>query len=149
MAGFGCPPRLRLLGVDAACSATDDQELVAIAVRDQRIVLTRDRELLKRRAVTHGYFVRNTQPLQQTVEVLQRYGLRAVQPFSRCLVCNGELRAVPKALVEARVPPRTREHYQAFWICDACGQVYWRGSHWNRLRRLADSVFAPCRDDIA
>jgi uncharacterized protein with PIN domain len=141
---------LRLLGFDSACrDGAGDQTLASLAARDQRIVLTRDRELLKRRTVMHGYFVRSTQPLQQVAEVLRRYGVRVVEPLSRCARCNGELRAVAKAAVESRVPPRTRQYYQDFWICDRCGQVYWRGSHWSRLRRLVDSALAQSADYVA
>lgn len=107
--------QLRLLGFDSARPAgVDDKKLVALAAQDHRIVLTRDRELLKRRGVTHGYFVRNTQPLRQVIEV----------------------RSVPKAVIEGLLPPRTPEQYDECWICDTCGQRYWRGWHWARLQEL-------------
>jgi uncharacterized protein with PIN domain len=142
--------RLRLVGLDTACPATaDDDALAATAAREARVVLTRDRELLKRRAVTHGYFVRETQPQRQLVEVLQRYGPLPVEPFSRCLRCNGELHDVPKAAVEAILPPRTREYYEHFRICEICERVYWQGSHWSRLQRLVDAALRESRGRVA
>ncbi|HXH07949.1 MAG TPA: Mut7-C RNAse domain-containing protein [Vicinamibacterales bacterium] len=124
---------LRLVGLDAACpAAAGDDTLASLAPAEARILLTRDRELLKRRAVVHGYFVRETRPHRQLVEVLRRFE-PPVRPFSRCLRCNGELDPVEKAVVEPQLPPRTREHYRDFLRCRGCGRVYWRGAHWARL----------------
>jgi len=89
---------LRLLGFDTRyCNTYTDPEIVAIARREHRIILTRDTNLLKRRTVTHGYWVRATDPIDQAREVLQRFDLREqVLPFSRCLRCNGRLQPVDK-----------------------------------------------------
>jgi uncharacterized protein with PIN domain len=133
--------RLRLLGIDALCpAACDDDALATMAARDTRILLTRDRELLKRRAIAHGYFIRETEPHRQVFEVLQRYGPVDVEPFSRCIRCNGELRDVAKRIVEPILPPRTRDHYEQFRMCRECGRVYWQGSHWPRLQRIVDDA---------
>ncbi len=133
--------RLRLLGLDAACRAgADDDALAALASREARVLLTRDLQLLKRRSVTYGHFVRETDAQRQLVEVLRRYGPMPFAPFSRCLRCNGELHAVPKAAIETMLPPLTRRHYDDFQICAACGRVYWRGSHWFRLQRAVDAA---------
>jgi hypothetical protein len=99
--------------------------------------LTRDRGLLKRRVVSHGYWMRAAAPRQQLVEVLQRFG-PTLAPFTRCLRCNNELRDVPKSSVESRLEPRTREYYQRFQECPGCHRVYWAGSHWQRLTRLVE-----------
>jgi uncharacterized protein len=141
--------RLRLVGLDAECPAgVDDKVLAEIAARERRILLTRDRELLKRRIVMHGYFVRETQPDRQLVEVLQRYGPPALEPFSRCLRCNGELQDVSKAAVEPLLLPKTREHYEHFQICRDCGRVYWEGSHWTRLQHAVDAALHELRGHV-
>jgi uncharacterized protein with PIN domain/sulfur carrier protein ThiS len=104
---------LRLLGFDAVWrnDLTDD-ELAAISVEEKRILLTRDRGLLKRAKVTHGYLVRETDRRRQIVEVLRRFDLfGAIAPFGRCLACNGVLGPVAKAKVEQRLAPRTRRDY--------------------------------------
>jgi len=133
--------RLRLLGLDATCPAgARDDELARLAASEERILLTRDREVLKRRIVAHGSFIRETRPHRQLVEVLERYGPLALAPFSRCVRCNGELHEVPKAAVESRLPPLTREHYDRFHTCRGCGRVYWQGSHWTRLVRAVGAA---------
>jgi uncharacterized protein with PIN domain len=138
--------RLRLLGLDAACPAgADDDTLATLANLEARVLLTRDRQLLKRSAVTYGYFVRDTRPQRQIVEVLRRYGPMTLAPFSRCLRCNGELHAVPKSAIETMLPPLTRQHYEDFHLCAACGRVYWRGSHWIRLQQAVDAALRASR----
>lgn len=110
------------------------------------MLLTRDRGILKRAAVTHGSYVRETEPIRQVVEVLRRYELfDAVEPFGRCLVCNGVLQAVPKAEVEHLLPPRTRRDHQEFRRCAGCGRVYWKGSHHDRLRAVVEQILAQGR----
>jgi len=132
---------LRLAGLDTAYpEGADDRALADLAHREGGILLTRDRGLLKRRNVAHGYFVRETHPHRQFVEVLSRFGSLDLQPFARCLRCNEVLRAVPKSAVDAALQPRTRHHYDQFQTCDGCGRVYWRGSHWKRLKHALDTA---------
>jgi len=101
--------------------------------------LTRDRALLQRRIITHGYFVRAVRPRLQVPEVLSRFDLyRLVAPFSRCIRCNGTLQDVDKATVEDRLEPKTRKYFDTFRICTGCGQIYWQGSHYERSMRLVD-----------
>jgi len=139
---------LRLLGFDAWWSSdADDDELVAVSTRQQRILLTRDRGLLKRAAITHGYYVRQTDRRRELVEVLRRFDLvGAVIPFTRCLACNGVLTPVAKETVVDRLPPRTERDYHEFAACADCGRVYWRGSHYDRLAALVDEVCRAADD---
>ena len=141
--------RLRLVGLDTAYRAdADDAALADLACREGRILLTRDRGLLKRRLLAHGYFVRETHPRRQFVEVLRRFGPLDLRPFSRCLRCNGLLREVPKAEVDSALLPRTRQHYSRFEKCSGCGRIYWKGSHWERLTRtIAAAVGEAGRQD--
>ncbi|WP_135452753.1 Mut7-C RNAse domain-containing protein [Mycobacterium sp. DL99] len=133
---------LRLLGLDVWWSNdADDQSLADISVEQQRILLTRDRGLLKRRAITHGLFVHSQLPEQQTLEVLRRLDLRRrVAPFTRCVRCNGKLAAVPKEAVMERLEPLTRRYYDEFSHCPDCGQIYWPGTHFARLNKLVDRL---------
>lgn len=129
---------LRMLGFDALfyghCS---DARLVEISLQQQRIVLTRDLDLLKRRALTHGYYVRATRPLKQIEEVIRRLQLQnSFTPFSRCTVCNGTLVKVEKEKVAEQVPHSSLKHFCEFKRCSNCGRVYWKGSHYERMRRL-------------
>ncbi len=122
---------LRLLGFDTVyANDAADEELARIASADGRIVLTRDRGLLKRKEVTRGYCVRSTDAREQLREVVRRFDLAGlIDPFTRCVHCNGLLRDVPKEQVLDRLLPHTREEYDRFRMCESCGQVYWQGSH--------------------
>jgi len=127
--------RLRLLGFDVAYRNTaTDPEVVETALAEQRSILTQDRGILKLKKVTHGYLVRSPHVHEQVVEVLRRFDLLArIDPFSRCTQCNGLIRAVDKAEVEGDLPPKTREYYHEFFRCEACGKVYWKGTHFSRM----------------
>jgi uncharacterized protein len=133
---------LRLLGFDTLYrNDTPDDVLAGISSSEGRILLTRDRGLLKRSQVTHGYCVRETDPRRQLAEVVRRFDLsRSIVPFQRCMCCNGVLQPVPKEEVSDRLPPRTRELHEEFHVCEACDRVYWKGSHYQEMRQLIDQV---------
>ena len=135
---------LRLLGFDAVYeNDLDDPEIVARSLAEHRIILTRDRGLLKRGEVTHGYWVRSQEPVTQAREVVARFDLaRQAAPFRRCLVCGGCLEAVEPAAVTDEVPPRVAEAHDRFWRCTGCGKIIWRGSHVRRLRATLDAILA-------
>jgi len=130
--------RLRLLGFDCAyANDVADDELVEVSTTERRILLTRDRFLLRRRAVTHGCLLRSDQPDEQVHEVVRRFQLAAsIEPFTRCPACNGVLMLVEKSEIEHRLPPKTRRFYDDFRTCPDCGRDYWRGAHRGRLERM-------------
>lgn len=132
---------LRMVGFDTLYdNGFADDEIERIAVAQGRIVLTRDRDLLKRRRITHGCYLHALQPQQQLREVFARLDLaRSVRPFTLCLNCNAVLHDVTKAEVEHLLPPQVRELYHRFSRCDVCGRVYWEGTHWERMRTLVDA----------
>ncbi|MFP4114411.1 MAG: Mut7-C RNAse domain-containing protein [Spirochaetota bacterium] len=134
---------LRLLGFSATYEKDQaDAALVALASREQRILLTRDREILKRSLVSRGYYVRSSVPEEQAAEVVARFDLAAIaRPFSRCTACGGALRPATSDEVEANVPPRSREAYDEFFVCARCGKAFWRGSHWEELRSKIERIF--------
>jgi uncharacterized protein with PIN domain len=127
---------LRMLGFDTLYDRhAGDRELAEVAARG-RILLTRDRGLLKRNTVTHGYCVRSKRPMDQTVEVLRRFDLVSqINPFVRCLHCNGMLEPVEKEKVEHRLEENTMRSYEEFALCQACDRVYWKGSHYDAMKR--------------
>ena len=134
---------LRLLGFDTLYNnAWHDAELAEIAASgDKRILLTRDYGLLKRKQVTHGYFVRNDKPELQVQEILSRFHLhQAVQPFSRCTQCNGLIQAVAKEQVLERLPHRVAAAFDRFSACMDCKRVYWQGSHYDHMQRIIDEL---------
>jgi len=135
--------RLRLFGFDAAYrNDWSDAQLAEIGPRERRIVLTRDRGLLMRRAITHGYYVRATRPDLQLLEVLRRFDLGgSLRPLTRCLDCNGELCTVtPEHIDPASVPPDVEARQLPLVRCSDCRRVYWEGSHVLRLRSVIAEV---------
>lgn len=136
---------LRLLGFDALYrNDFTDAQVAQIGSQEHRVVLTRDRALLKQKIITHGYFVRAVKPHEQVREVLGRLDLyRILRPFTRCLRCNGELEVVDKETVLDQLEPKTRQYYERFRRCKACGQAYWRGSHFKRMEKLCEYLATP------
>ena len=139
---------LRLAGFDAEYrNDFADAELVERAVADRRILLTRDRGVLKHTAVTHGYAVRSTVPADQFREVLRRFDLFGrVAPFTRCLQCNFLLVETDATEVSSRIPPRVRARHTTFRMCQGCGRVYWAGTHHDRLSTFLRTALTegPC-----
>ena len=133
---------LRLLGFDTLYrNDYGDHELARIAAAEERVLLTRDRGLLKHKLVVYGCCVRETDAQQQVVSVLRRYRLgAAVQPWQRCIHCNGLLHAVEKSAVFDRLEPKTKLYYNEFQQCEVCGQVYWQGSHFARMAGFVETV---------
>ncbi len=126
---------LRILGFDTRYrNDFADAEIVRIAAAERRIVLTRDLGILKHNAVSHGAFLRATDPRRQLEEVLERFDLwRRVRLFGRCSHCNGVLAAATPADAARQVPEGVLARYRRFYRCAGCGQVYWEGSHYERM----------------
>lgn len=142
---------LRLCGFDTLYrnDYTDDR-IATLSAEQERILLTRDRDVLKRRIVSHGYFVRDDDPRQQLREVIDRFDLGdTASPFSRCAMCNGALRDVDKAAIMHRLEAGTRRHYDTFRECAECGRLYWRGSHIRGIERMLVELRADDRNDPA
>jgi uncharacterized protein with PIN domain len=118
-----------------------DDGIAVILAEDPRILLTRDRRLLMRKVVQYGYCLRSLEPPQQLVEVVRRFDLAdKIAPLHRCLRCNHPLQPVSKETVLDRLEPLTKIHFDEFSLCPACDQVYWKGSHVERMERLIESV---------
>lgn len=133
---------LRMLGFDCFYDTTfDDAQLAQIAQRDGRILLSRDRRLLMRKTISEGYCLRSLNPIEQLTEVIQRFDLagRAL-PFHRCLRCNHPLESVSKESILDRLEPLTQQYFDEFHICPACRQIYWKGSHFEKMQKLVEEI---------
>ncbi|MFH8747758.1 Mut7-C RNAse domain-containing protein [Streptomyces rimosus] len=133
--------RLRLLGVDAAYESTDigDPALAARSAAERRVLLSRDRGLLRRRENWAGAFVYSDRPDEQLRDVLSRFAPE-LAPWTRCTACNGLLKEAEKGTVEERLEGGTRRTYDVFAQCTACGRVYWQGAHHARLEAVVDAA---------
>jgi uncharacterized protein with PIN domain/sulfur carrier protein ThiS len=134
--------RLRLLGFDTAYrNDYDDAEIIRIGREERRTILTRDRALLKYKNVTRGYWIRAAQPREQLLEVLARFDLFSqMRAFERCTVCNGAIEHVDKDAIQDRLEPLTNAHYDEFVCCKDCGRLYWKGSHYQRMKQDIDKL---------
>ncbi|HLH00616.1 MAG TPA: Mut7-C RNAse domain-containing protein [Bryobacteraceae bacterium] len=136
---------LRMLGFDSVYERSrDDAILARISADEHRILLTRDRGLLKHGAVTHGYWVRETNSRRQIGEVMDRFSLAAAaRPFTRCMACNGVLKPVSKDEARSAVPERALDHYDEFRRCSQCVRIFWKGSHYARMQRWIAELTGP------
>lgn len=139
---------LRMLGLDVAYDReADDHAIVARANSERRIILTRDKGILKHGGVTHGHWVRSMHPREQVGEVLRALDLRGrIDPFTRCMECNGALAPAPRAEVAAHLPSSVLERQDRFARCPECGRIYWEGSHYDRMCEWIDDLLGeePC-----
>jgi len=136
---------LRIMGFDTLYDPRwNDGQLLAITRNEGRVLLTRDRELAGRAGV-RSLLVKCLALEDRLRQVVQGLGLRVDRPFSRCLLCNRPLDAIPKEHVGERVPPRVFRSFDEFWICCTCGRIFWKGSHWERMRAvlLAEKLICP------
>lgn len=127
---------LRMLGFDTLHeNAYDDAEIRRLAMAERRVVLTRDRDLLKCRDILAGCYVHARRPEAQLAEVAGRYRLAArARPFSRCLRCNLPLERADRDAVLALLPESVAQAHREFFRCAGCGRVYWPGSHYERMQ---------------
>ncbi|MDX3588482.1 Mut7-C ubiquitin/RNAse domain-containing protein [Streptomyces europaeiscabiei] len=129
--------RLRLLGVDAAYESTDigDPALATRSAAEQRVMLSRDRGLLRRRELWAGAYIYSTQPEEQLRDVLDRFAPE-LRPWTRCTACNGLLKPATKEEVADRLEGGTQKSYDVFAQCEACGRAYWKGAHHEQLEAI-------------
>jgi uncharacterized protein with PIN domain len=137
---------LRLMGYDARFfDGGDDGELVAIALEENRVIVTRDTRIMKRRLVTKGrlqaLLISSDQPELQIRQLIASLHLDIeFAPFSRCLECNRPLVERKKAELEKLVPPYVFKTQEQFRQCPACGRIYWRGTHWRAMTRRLEGL---------
>ena len=135
---------LRLLGFDTTWQKDlDDVTIIDIACKEQRIILTRDKGILRNGRVTHGYWVRATEPLVQLEEVIAALNLGcAPKAYSRCMQCNGELHSISRMQAYRAVPLQVFLVFREFTRCPSCDRVYWRGSHGKKLKAIIERAKA-------
>ncbi|MBN1300599.1 MAG: Mut7-C ubiquitin/RNAse domain-containing protein [Melioribacteraceae bacterium] len=123
---------MRMLGFDVFYeNYLTDEQISDIAKKEKRCVLTRDVGILKRTEVERGYWLRNTDPDLQIVEVIDRFHLTgSIKEFTRCISCNGKLLEIDKELIKDEVPQKVLDQYNLFYYCRDCGKIYWKGSHY-------------------
>jgi uncharacterized protein len=131
---------LRALGLDTICEPSlQGEELIARALKENRIILSRGTSLLKRKEVTHGMNIHQENQEAALAEVLSRVDLyQSIRPFSRCLLCNATLQSIPQNEVLKKIPPKVAEWCHHFTSCSGCQRIYWPGSHYARICKILE-----------
>ena len=137
---------LRLLGFDVAYEQNaSDRQLLDLMIRETRALLTRDRRLLMHAIVQHGYCPRSQNAEEQAIEVIRRFRLfELIDPFTRCLRCNVRLEGAAKAEIIEKLEPLTKIYYDQFRRCPGCKQIYWAGSHFEKLQKRLEAIRKQC-----
>jgi uncharacterized protein len=145
----GLARHLRMLGFDAVFrNDFADDEIARISASEKRVLLTRDVAVLKRKEITHGYYVRATDPVEQASEIVRRFDLAgSLRSLSRCLECNEPLEAVAVEEVRDLLPEAPLREHNTFSRCRVCGRVYWPGSHYSRMRKRIDEILQRAQAD--
>ncbi|MGC0329821.1 uncharacterized protein with PIN domain [Streptomyces sp. SAI-170] len=135
--------RLRLLGVDTAYESTDigDPALATRSAAEQRVMLSRDRGLLRRRELWAGAYIYSTRPEEQLRDVLDRFDPE-LRPWTRCTACNGLLREATKDEVADQLEHGTQRTYDVFAQCRDCGRAYWKGAHHDQLEAIVEGALS-------
>jgi len=134
--------KLRLLGFDTYFESNlDDNEIIRMSLAEDRIVLSRDKELINNSRITQGYRILSSDPREQIREVMIRFNLQNnLNPFSRCIDCNGMIENVSKESVNEYLPPKTRQYFDEFFRCHDCGKIYWEGSHYENMKKQIQNL---------
>jgi uncharacterized protein len=133
---------LRLCGFDTLYGmALTDRAIINLSLAEDRIILSRDKELLQNRHVIQSYRIMSAEPVEQLKEVLNRFDLMNIlHPFTRCTICNGEVASVIKEEIDKVLQPKTRNYYNDFKKCTSCGNIYWEGSHYEKMKKFVNSL---------
>lgn len=134
---------LRMLGFDCLYrNNLKDDEIIKLSTEQQRIILTRDKGILRNKKVTHGYYLRSDNPKEQLKEIIRRFDLKPqIKPFSRCMNCNGLLESISKEEVRDILEENTRKYYNEFYRCRSCRNIYWKGAHYQKMQEWVAELF--------
>ncbi len=139
---------LRMMGYDSVFfDGENDSRMVARAVAEDRVILTRDTEIMKRRAVTSGrlraVLIESEQPEVQIRQLMDTLHLeRQFRPFTLCLECNQPLVEKGMEEVKNRVPPYVYQTQSQYMECPVCHRIYWRGTHWQSMLKKLEKLLA-------
>jgi len=133
---------LRMTGFDVLYENNfEDDEIVKISLEEKRAILTKDRGILKRNEVTHGYWVRSSKVKEQVVEIIKRFDLKKlIKEFTRCIECNSMLESISKNEIINDLPPKVSKSQAEFSRCPSCKKLYWKGTHHQRMLSFIKTI---------
>jgi uncharacterized protein with PIN domain len=139
---------LRMMGYDSLFfNGSDDSQMVAQAMAEGRVILTRDTEIMKRRLIISGrlraILIESEEPERQIRQIMDALDLkRQFRPFTLCLECNQPLVEKSQEEVKDRVPPYVYKTQGQYMECPVCGRIYWLGTHWEAMTRRLERWLA-------
>ena len=133
---------LRMIGFDVLYENNfEDDEIVKISLEEKRAILTKDRGILKRSEVSHGYWVRSSKVKEQVVEIVKRFDLKKlIKEFTRCIECNTMLKSISKQEIIGELPPKVSKSQTEFSRCTSCKKLYWKGTHHQRMLSFIKTI---------
>ena len=136
---------LRLLGYNVKYSRSlNDEQLIEIAKKEKRILLTRDLELYRQAMVQKidSFFVERTTEAKKLASLAKHFNLKLDFDVivSRCPKCNSQIKPIAKSEIAGKVPETTASHYNEFWKCPHCEKIYWQGAHWKRINKTLEEA---------
>ena len=133
---------LRILGHDVVYdSSISDNDLIARAIREHRIILTMDRKLTERESARDSMLIKSPSYKEQLKQVITHYNIDYKSGiFTRCLVCNNLLEPIEKEKIKDRIPPYVYSTQDEFDICQQCGRIYWSGTHRVKMLKMLDEI---------
>jgi len=133
---------MRALGLDLFYdSLLSPHEIIEISKRENRIILTKSRNLLMFKEVTHGIFIRSGTTIEQIKRIIDYLDIKDdIKPFSRCLRCNSLLSAIEKENILDKIPPKTMEFCDEYVQCQSCDKIYWKGTHFINMKRVLKQI---------
>ena len=139
---------LRFLGYDTAYPGPlEDAALMETCAREGRVLLTRDKELASR--APNALRIQSEILEKQMEEVTKAFGLRTDRALSLCSLCNVQIVPLPREEARGQVPEGVFARQTEFWRCPSCHRVYWKGSHYDAMRRQIESLGNPNAPDGA
>ena len=136
---------MRMLGFDTLYSNQyTNEQIIQIATEEKRIILSRNCRLIRDKRVTHSYWVRSSDPLEQIRDLVNKLDLsNSIDPLTRCMECNGILVPVDKQQILPQLEPRTANYFNEFFRCNTCAHIYWKGSHFENMLGFIDQHILP------
>lgn len=133
---------MRMAGLDTTYrNNLSEEEILSISHEEKRAIITKNRNILKRNEVTHGYFVRSDVVEDQLEEIINRFHLqKVIKPFSRCMECNVLLEKAEKEKISDKIPEKVKAFHDEFYICISCSRIYWKGSHFSNMQKLFERM---------
>jgi len=138
---------MRVLGLDVYYDTfLTNREIIEISNNESRIILTKNKRLLKFKDVNHGIFIRPGTPKEQTSRIITHLDIKSnIKPFSRCLRCNSLLNTVPKEKILDRIPPKTKACCDDYVLCQTCDKIFWKGTHFIRMEKFVRQILGKSK----